>query len=379
MSEPVETSQEDPADYSALDLMQALKLLAEKDEQLSDLVHQIKQLQKMVFGRRSSKRTDPIDPSCMLPFPNIVEMLASVAARAEEREKEKAQETEAGDNKPEEKKKGPRSLDKDIPSGLPRLREHVKLTPEQCSCGCSSEGSLFEVKTEVSRRLEQIKIVYVDERVTTYYACRECERMSSVAPDRENVVEGSILGPSIIANLVYQRFGNHTPYHRLSREYSQLGAPISRSVIGRNVLKCGELLEPIYNRLWEHILDSFLVRIDDTPVVVRNGNEKGKTTGRVWIYHTPEGVALFDFTMDRSHRGPKARIGAFEGFIQNDAFSGHRFLFKDDWVRIELGCWAHAARGIRDAKHSNKKVAAEFDVLFALLCRVESTDSTGSL
>ena len=142
-------------------------------------------------------------------------------------------------------------------------------------------------------------------------------------------------------------------------------------MIGRNVFKCGELLEPIYNHMRRAMLGSFLVQIDDTPLVVRNGSAKGRTTGRVWVYRASDGNVLFDFRMDRAHDGPKAMIGHFEGFIQGVAYSGHDFLFRDNDVRIELGCWAPVVRKFRAARDSDKRLAAEFDLLFALLHTIE--------
>jgi len=356
------------AEYADIDIVRALELLAEKDRQLEALIHRIKQLEKMAFGPRTSKRTEPIDPAQLLPFPHVKELFESVAQRAAERAAEHSDQSDAP--KKEKKRKGRRSLDTDIPDHFPRHRRDRKLLPDDRGCECG--GHLNEVREEVTRRLERIKVAYVDERVTTYYACDTCERMVASAPEQDNVVEGGILGPNLIADLVYQRFGNHTPYHRLEREFEQLGMPISRTVIGRNVLKCGELLEPIYRYIQGEVLGSFMVQIDDSPVVVRNGHHKGRKQGRVWIYRDPvSNNVFFDFRMDRSKNGPREIVGDFRGFIQGDAFSGHDFLFVDNDLRIELGCWAHAVRYFRDAASSDKQLAAEFDVLFALLNRIE--------
>lgn len=356
-------------DYASLDLAQARVLLAKKDDDLALLIHRIEQLEKMVFGPRSAKRTGPIDPKELLPFPHLQQLIDAAVARAEER----ARQAEAVPSTPPPEQPARRSarraLDGDIPDHLPRRRRARKLSDEECKCGCG--GRLVEIREEVARRLEQLKLLFVDERVTTYYACRNCERMVSAAPDQDSIVEGSILGPSLVADLVYQRFGNHTPYNRLQREFEQQGVPISRTVIGRNVLKCGDLLQPIYEQIRREVLGSFLVQVDDTPVVVRNGIAKGRKTGRVWIYRAPCGDVLFEFRMDRSNQGPFGVLGSYSGFVQGDAYSGHDILFRDTTDRTELGCWAHVVRGFRDAESTNRKVVAEFNVLFALLDQVE--------
>ncbi|MEE4300810.1 MAG: IS66 family transposase [Pseudomonadales bacterium] len=355
--------------YASIDLVRALELLAEKDEQLSALLHRVRQLEKMVFGPRSAKRQTEIDPSQLLPFPNLQELFEGVVARAEERA-EQARQSEVAAPKPKRGKPKRRSLDADIPDHFPRHRRAKKLTEAECACGCG--GHLKEFREEVARRIEKISLYYVDERVTTYYACSDCECVISVAPDQDQVVEGGILGPNVIAELAQQRFDNHVPYHRLEREFARAGLPVSRTVIGRSVLKAGELLLPIYQQIRSEVLGAYLVQIDDTPVVVRNGNGKGRQQGRIWVYRNPAtGSVFFDFRMDRSSDGPRKVIGNFRGFIQGDAYSGHDFLFVDTFDRIELGCWAHVVRKFRDARDSDKRLAAEFDLLFALLNRIE--------
>ena len=353
-----------------LDLAQALALLAEKDEQIALLLHRVHQLERMHFGPRSSKRGEHVDPSQLLPFPHLQELLQSVAERAAEREEREAA---AGSGSAGSKPKGKarrRSLDQDVPADLPRRRREKKLSGDECGCGCG--GVFREFSEEVSRRLDKLQLFFIDERVTTYYACDACERVISVAPESDSIIEGGILGPDLIADLVYQRFGNHVPYHRLEQELAQLGVPVSRTVLGRSVLRCGELLEPIVAEIQRETLASFLVQIDDTPVVVRNGKGKGRRTGRIWVYRSPDGNVVFDFQMDRSQAGPKAMLGAYCGFIQADAYAGHDFLFRDNIDRTELGCWSHVVRKFDDARDTDRKLAAEFDVLASLLFRIET-------
>jgi len=358
-------------DYTSLDLARAIELLEQKDGELSLLIHRLKQLEKMVYGPRSAKRSGPLDFSTLLPFSGMQELLESATKRAEDREaKRKEEEARKSKDTKKANRGKPRSFDLDIPKDTPRHRRVKKLEGDQCQCSCG--GKLKEIREEVSRRLDQVKLVYVDERVTTHYSCRDCEKMVSVAPEQETVVEGGSLGPGLLANFVFQRFANHTPYHRLEREYKQMGIPISRTVIGRNVLKCGELLQPIYDRIKQQVVGSFLVQFDDTPVVVRNGKKKGRKTGRIWIYRSQDGNVIFDFRMDRSQEGPRDIVGDFKGFLQSDAYVGHDFLFKHNSVRIELGCWAHVARKFRDARDSDGDLVAEFDVLFALLTQIEN-------
>ena len=47
------------------DLREALELLAEKDDRIAILLDRIRQLEKALYGPRSAKRSEPIDPSSL--------------------------------------------------------------------------------------------------------------------------------------------------------------------------------------------------------------------------------------------------------------------------------------------------------------------------
>jgi transposase len=356
--------------YESLDIARAIELLAEKDQQLGILLERIKKLEKMIYGPRSTKRAGPIDPALLLPFPGVKDLLERVVERAKAREEE-AKARPAQPRQPKPKPTGRRLLSKDAVPNLPRVRNEFELPTSERDCACG--GKLGEIREESSQRIELKKLFYVEERVTHYYGCSCCERVVTTTPDKTcDVVEGGMLGMSLIVDLVYQRFGNHTPYNRLAVEFEHRDLPIDRTVIGRNVLRCGELLAPIAAEIQRNVCASFLVQIDDTPVVVRNGKQKGRTTGRLWIYRSPDGNVSFDFRMDRSNAGPTAVLGGYRGFVQGDAYVGHEILFRgNDYERVDLGCWSHVVRKFRDARHSEKRVCAEFDVLFALLHQIE--------
>jgi transposase len=257
-----------------------------------------------------------------------------------------------------------------VPADLPRHRRARKLEGAECTCGCGVQ--LKEVREEVSRRFDKITVLYVDERVTTYYACSGCQRMVSAAPEQDNVIEGGSLGGGLIADLVYQLFCNHTPYHRLEREFAQSGFDLSRTVIGRNVLRCGDLLEPIYNQIRCDVLGSFLVQMDDTPVVVRNGLAEGRKQGRIWVQRDPvTGSVVFDFRMDPPARDRVVSSATYHACIPGDAYSGHDLLFVDNDDRTEPSCWSHVVCKFRDARPNDRKLATEFHMLFAVLNRVQ--------
>lgn len=72
--------------YAGIDLARAIELLSENDGQLAALLHRLRQLEKMAYGPRSAKRGGPVDPSILLPFPGLNDLLQCVPTQAEVRD-----------------------------------------------------------------------------------------------------------------------------------------------------------------------------------------------------------------------------------------------------------------------------------------------------
>ncbi len=153
------------------------------------------------MGRQTpwaAKRRGPTDPAEFLPFAEREALLQSAQDRAAQRAAEA--EAKPPKDKPKRNRRGRRPLEGDISPGIPRNRRQRKLAEEDCKCGCG--GTLSEFKEETRRRLEQVKILYVEERVATHYSCSRCSTVVRSTPDQENIIEGGILGPSLLSDIV---------------------------------------------------------------------------------------------------------------------------------------------------------------------------------
>jgi hypothetical protein len=85
---------------------------------------------------------------------------------------------------------------------------------------------------------------------------------------------------------------------------------------------------------------------------------------------------LFDFTDNRSRAGPLDTLGAYQGYVQADAYSGYDVLFKpteDSQAspRTEVGCWAHARRKFYDSRLDDRPRCTEMLALIGQLYELE--------
>lgn len=356
-------------------------MLRAKDAQISKLLHELEVLRKMHFGPRSEKSRRPLDPKALLPFPGIAELLERVAKAQQERAAAVAAVTQAqaaasaagtpaspSAENPAKKMGGPRS---EFPDHLPRMVTRVEIPEEQRRAACGKVK--VPIGVEVTQELEHVRITYVHRIETVKYACPEHpEEGVQKAPGRVPVIEGGLLGPNFLAQLIADHFGDHMPYARLERKFGHEGIDLSRSVLCRSVLRCGELLAPVFDALRQEVLGCFLVQADETPVIIRNGNKAGRQRGFMWIYRSADGNCLFDLRPGRGSEWPVAMLGSYRGFVQSDAYAGYDILFRHGNDRIPIGCWAHMRRKFENAASTAPPLFAEIDAMLKLVFKLEA-------
>jgi transposase len=239
---------------------------------------------------------------------------------------------------------------KPFPEHLPRERIVI---PAPTTCPCCGSTALAKLGEDITETLEVIPrqwkvLQHVREKVT----CRRCETINQ-APAPFNPTPRGWAGPSLLAMILFEKYGQHQPLNRQSERYALEGVELSLSTLADQVGACAIMLRPLYDLIRAHVFAGERVHGDDTPVPVL---AKGKTrTGRLWTVvrddrpfagRDPPAAAYF-YSADRGGEHPRAFLEAYAGILQADAFSGFGRLY--DPVRaagaiVEAACWAHARR-----------------------------------
>src|SRR5271157_824114 len=239
---------------------------------------------------------------------------------------------------------------KPFPEHLPRERVIV---PGPTACLCCGSGRLRKLGESVTETLESIPRQWkVIQHVREKFTCRDCEKISQ-APAPFHVIARGWAGPSLLAMILFEKFGQHQPLNRQAERYAKEGVPLSLSTLADQVGAGCAVLEPILRRIEAHVLAAERLHGDDTTVPVL---AKGKTdTGRCWVYvrdDRPFGgpappAAMFYYSRDRKGEHPRLHLAGFSGIFQADAFDGYRQLYVPDRSPgriIEAACWVHARR-----------------------------------
>src|SRR5436189_2679139 len=177
-------------------------------------------------------------------------------------------------------------------------------------------------------------------------------------------------GPSLLAMLLYEKFGQHQPLNRQTERYALEGVPISLSTAADAVGACCTVLEPLSRLLEAHVMASERLPGDDTTVPVL---ALGKCdVARCWVYvkdDRPFGgsdppAAMFYYSRDRRGEHPQAHLANYSGILQADAFGGYTKLYEPQRspgpIR-EAACWVHARRpffAMADLEENARRKAA---------------------
>lgn len=316
---------------------------AENADAQATITHQklvIAQLQNALYGPRSERSIRLVD-QMELAFEDI----EAAATEAELASQEAAAKTTTVEGFVRKK-----SARQSFPEHLPRERIVV---PTPVTCDCCGSDRLRKLGEDITETLEVVPRQWkVIQHVREKFTCRDCEKISQ-APAPFHAIPRAWAGPSLLAMILFEKFGQHQPLNRQVERYEKEGVPIALSTVADAVGACCHTLKPLVDLLEAYVFSAERLHGDDTTIPVM---AKGKTdVGRIWTYvrdDAPFGgtslpAAMFYYSRDRTAEHPKAHLARYSGLFQADAYGGYTGLYAQDRKPgpiQEAACWVHARR-----------------------------------
>jgi transposase len=264
-----------------------------------------------------------------------------------------------------------------LPEHLPRERI---VYPGPMACPCCGGQALRKIGEDVTEMLEMIPRQWkVIQHVREKFSCRACEKITQPPAPSHPIARGRA-GPSLLAHVLFSKYGLHLPLNRQSGVYAREGIELDVSTLADWVGAAAATLMPLVDAIQAHVFSAERIHADDTPVPVL---AKGKTrTGRLWTYVRDDRpfagpdppAAIFFYSRDRSGVHPEQHLASYAGLMQADAYAGFNKLYEQRRKPapiIEVACWAHARRKFFDlARIAKAPIAVEaiqrIDALFAI-------------
>ena len=342
--------QQQMIDRQAVKIDQQAADIQSKETRIQWLIEQFRLAQHRQFGASSEAHPEQGD------LFNEAEQLADETGPDEE------QVTETVSYERRKPKRQP------LPKDLPRETVIHDIADEDKVCDCCG-GELHCIGEDKSEKLEfipaQVKVI---EHIRPKYSCRQCEQEQTqvsvkTAPLPASPIPKSIATPSLLAQVITAKYQYALPLYRQESLFRHYGIELNRKTLSSWMIRCAELVKPVYERLIQRQLQQPVIHADETPVKVI---VEEKTQSTMWVYctgadspakdHSPPDhdairrIVIYDYRDSRAGACPETYLKPFTGYLQVDGYAGY-----DKLPLTLVGCFAHARRKFMEAKKAQPK------------------------
>ncbi len=323
------------------------------------LKHQLEWFKRQLFGRKSEKRLienpDQLDLAALLgdavvpgePPPS--EQITYTRRKGKQRSDDCV--TDAG-----------LRFDDRVPV------ESIELSAPQLRRPDADQYEIIDYK--VTRRLAQRPGSYVVLEYRRPVLRDKRRRTLTEVPAPSGVLDNSLADVSFLAGLLVDKFLYHLPLYRQHQRLADAGITLSRSTLTRYVQQAIELVRPVYDAQWRHILQSRVLAMDETPIKAgRAGKGKMRQTW-YWPIYGEDDEICFTWSPSRGSDHVVAQLGQFAGTLLTDGYAAYDAYAKHRSQITQAQCWAHLRRYFERAQASDP-AADEALTLIGELYRTE--------
>ncbi|WP_405629472.1 IS66 family transposase, partial [Pseudoalteromonas sp. Ld20] len=246
-----------------------------------------------------------------------------------------------------------------LPAQLPRVEVVVDLDEDEKVCDCC-QSPLHKIGESSSETLEFVPAhIKVIKTIRPKYTCRHCERegIESVVKTAKmpaTAIPKSIATPSLLSQIIMCKYQFGLPLYRQETLFSDIGIELSRQTMSSWMLRCAELLSPLYQRLREILLSQAVIHGDETSLNVINAE---KATSYMWLYCCGDdkpgkgtNIVLFDYHNSRAAHCVVDFLDGYQGYMHVDGYKAY-----EQTKATLVACLAHIRRKFIEAKGNNKK------------------------
>lgn len=367
-------------DSASSEVADLLALLAEKERQLDNKDHIIREQQKRIALIEEYLRLAKVQR-----FGASSEKLPFQADIFDEAELEVALgdlEAQLPDDEEVVRKTRPRKRQRGFSDDLRRVQVHLTLSDEE------KEGA---TKTFFTKVKEELDIVPAQARVLEYWQEKavfehDGEQQVKVAKRPVHPLGKCMASTSLLAHIVTSKYADALPLYRLETILARYGGSVTRTAMANWIIRLDDVFKPLMNLMREHQLTGEYLQTDETRLQVLKETGKVATSDKwMWLIRGgPPGqpAVLFEYDASRSEEVPLRLLDGFVGVLQTDGYAGYNKVCRGGDI-TRIGCMDHARRKFVEASkaapgkksRNNKGTVSKADVAIGMirkLYRIES-------
>ena len=178
-----------------------------------------------------------------------------------------------------------------------------------------------------------------------------------LTPENTDAFKKSVVTSSFVAELITNKMILGIPMERQSKWYKSNGLDVSTSSIAHYMMKGAEVLEPIYQRLFHHLLNNKaeVIHCDETPIKILDNVKDNRKTSYMFVLTTSFWdcpIYIYDFSMERKSDNIETYLKDYKGYLTVDGYKAYNkfkkgatsekaSLFNLKGVSM---CWCHCRR-----------------------------------
>ncbi|EKD73659.1 MAG: transposase IS66 [uncultured bacterium] len=307
------------------------------------LQHQLKELLRNRFGKKSERFIDPENPQSSLFGGDDKFSVENAAGESI---------TKSEIQIPAHSRKKKNKSEKN----LPRRIEIIPLGKEEkmCPCGACKEVISYETKESLHHQPAIFEIV--EQRREIAVCPKGCDGSMITAPAPLHILPKIKATEDFLSFLVVSKMDDRQPLYHLEKQLSERhGIDCSRQTMARWVIDLMIPLQPVYNLMKEYVIDYDVASCDATTLQVLNEPGRSSET-KSYVYCIRGGspdksVILYDYN-DKLHKQfVKNWFEEFKGYLHVD---GDNFFELVGEIVNLVNCNAHARRKFEPVAQGTK-------------------------
>ena len=267
-----------------------------------------------------------------------------------------------------------------IPKNYPRQEIIHDLSDEEKVCPHDG-AALKAIGEDTHEQLDIVPVkIHVIRHVHKKYACPCCKQYIVTAKKPKQPIEKSIAAPGLLAYISVNKYCDGLPLYRQVEVLKRSGIELDRTSMANWMIKCGDLVQALINRIQDTLLEQPFLHMDETPVqVLKEEDKAAQSKSYMWVMSSKGGsspAVLFNYSPSRSGEVPKTLLGDFSGALMVDGYEGYQSVCNENSI-IRLGCWAHARRKFVEAQRNQPKgKSGKADMALSFIQKLYAVEKT---
>jgi len=325
------------------------------------LQHQVKELLRNRFGKKSERFIDPENPQRDL-FRDELNTFPALESTGEATSDDIKVTSHSRKKKKSEKE-------------LPRRIEIIAVSEKDKQCPCGSCKTVIRYETKESLHYQPAIYEILEQRREVVACPKGCDNQIMTAPAPLHVLPKTKVTEEFLSFLIVSKLDDRQPLYHLEKQLSErYGVDCSRQSMARWLIDLMPSLQPIYNLLKDEVIAYDIASCDATTLqVLKEPERKAETKSYVYCIRggpPDKSVILYDYN-DKLHKQfVKDWFEEFKGYLHVD---GDNFFELIGEIAKLVNCNAHARRKFEPITQSTKGkgIAKEAMAYFKALYKIE--------